>query len=372
LIDEIASATDPEQGAALAQAILERLVEKQVLAVITTHYTSLKVFAENSASCVNASMQFDPVKHEPTYQFVLGFPGNSFALEIAQNLGMAKNLIDRAKELTGSQNIILTDLIKKMNAEKQKLAENNYQLELKTRLFELKSKELETKLHDLEKEKKKLLKSSLTDTQEYLTGIQRLINEELSDLKKLSREDKKTQLTKLNNDVVNFQQEIHEKKQKISLRPATNQDLNIGDAVWLLSFETKAKIVDCQKDLYKVDMNGIFYNVKKKDLQKLQDDKPEEPVTIVSRKNTDYNNKAKLEINLLGKTFDEALPLIQELIDNALFCGLSKVRIVHGRGTGILRQKIRNYLKNNNKVQEFYSPPQEAGGDGVTVVALHL
>ena len=370
LIDEIGSATDPEQGSALAQAILEKLVEIEVLAVITTHYTSLKVFAENNPICVNASMQFDPEKHEPTYQFVLGFPGNSFALEIASRLGLDNRLIQRAQDLTGSQNIILTDLIKKINEEKKKLAENNYQMELKSRVFEMRSKEYENKINELEQDKKRLLKSSLKDTQEYLTGIQKKLNEELSDLKKQSKEEKKDKIKQLNKEVIDFQDSINSQKAKLSPRNASNQHVELGDNVWIRSFEAKAVIVDIQKDIYRVDMNGIFFNVKKDDLYKLEKDIVDEPVSLVSRKNTTFNGKAKMEINLLGKTFDEALPIIQDFIDDALFSGLSKIRIVHGKGTGILRKKIREYLKKNSKVQDFYSPAQEAGGDGVTVVSL--
>ncbi|MCL2064825.1 MAG: endonuclease MutS2 [Candidatus Cloacimonetes bacterium] len=373
LIDEIGSATDPEQGAALAQAILEHIIEKNSLAVITTHYTSLKIFVENTENCVNASMQFDPQKLEPTYQFVLGFPGNSFAIEIASKLGLNQNLVKRAEALTGSQNVELTDLLKKMNEEKRKLAENNYQFELKTRLLEMKISEFETKIKDFDTEKKQRIKSSLADTQSYLTGIQKRINEELTDIKALAKEEKKQKLHVLTNKVKAIQNEIYEKKEKIDPIMNKNQTINIGDKVWIISFDTMAVIIEKNKDFYRVDMNGIFYNVKKDDLYKIvENPNPEKDKNIgyVSHKNIEYSGKTRMELNLLGKTFEESLPLIQDLIDNALFCGLSKVRIVHGRGTGILRQKIREYLKKNDKIQDFYSPPHEAGGDGVTVVAL--
>lgn len=371
LIDEIGSATDPEQGAALAQAILEDLVNKNTLAVITTHYTSLKIFAENNVNCVNASMQFDPEKHEPTYKFVLGFPGNSFAIEIASRLGLQRDLIERAKELSGNQNIVLTDLLKKMNDEKKKLAQNNYDLELKNRLIELKIKEYEDKLSEIELNKKKLIKSSLKETQEYLTGIQKKLNNDLSELEKVNKEEKKQKIKQVNTDLINFQNEIYQKNQKLD--PTKNikpNSIEIGQNVWVRKFETKAKVVDIQKDFLKVDMNGIFFNVKPNDLYQMEDETKDDVVSLVSRKNTDFSNKAKMEINILGKTFDEALPIIQEFIDNALFCGLSKVRIVHGKGTGVLRKKVRDFLKKNPKVQDFHTASYDAGGDGVTVVSL--
>ena len=370
LIDEIGSATDPQQGAAIAQAILENIVLKKSIAVITTHYTALKIFVENTPLCVNASMLFDPEKHEPTYKFVLGFPGNSFAIEIAAKLGLNDDLIQRAKYLSGTQNVELTDLLTKMNEEKKKLAKNNYELELKTRLMQMKTDELEAIIKNQEIEKKKIIKSKLSETQNYLTGIQKQIYDEFNEIKKLDKNEKKVKLNELENTVTSFQKEIIEKKEKLEPKISKNQTLKIGDTVWIKSLETNAVIKDKKNEIYKVDMNGILFNVKKSDLIKIIREKSDEIINVVSVKRTIESEKAKLEINLLGKTFEEALPLVQDLIDNAILTGLSKVRIVHGRGTGVLRKKIRDYLKNNKKIIEFYSPPQEAGGDGVTVVSL--
>ncbi len=371
LIDEIGSATDPEQGSALAQAILEKLVEKQVLAVITTHYTSLKIFAENNPDCVNASMQFDPEKHEPTYQFVLGFPGNSFAIEIASKLGLDLKLIERAKELSGNQNVMLTDLLKKMNDEKKKLAQNNYNLELKNRLLDMKASEYEKKIDDLEVNKKKLIKSSLKETQEYLTNLQKKFNNDLAEIEKIDKQEKKEKIKQLSKEINTLQNEVYSKKSKLDKNnPAKTDKVEIGDNVWVRKFETQAKVIDIQKDTFRVDMNGIFFNVKTDEVFQLESQTKEESVSIVSRKNVGFTNKASMEINLLGKTFDEAKPLIQEFIDNALFCGLSKIRIVHGKGTGILRKKIRDFLKKHPRVQDYYAPSSDAGGDGVTVISL--
>ena len=379
LIDEIGSATDPEQGAALAQSILEYIVQQQAIAVITTHYTNLKIFVENTPHCVNASMQFDPEKHEPTFQFTLGFPGNSFAIEIASKLGLNSELIKRAKDLTGTQNVELTELITKMNAEKKRLAEKTYQYDLKKRLLELKSEELTAKLMQIESEKKKLLKASLIDTQNYLVGIQKMINEEMLEIKKLVKAEKTQRLKDMVGNVNTIQNEIQTKIENIEPRFDTNQIVNIGDSVWIRSLDTMAVIIEKQKENYRVEMNGIFFDIKKTDIFKVSPDDNAEKTkhanqsglsNLVSTKNVEYTGKAKMEINLLGKTFEESLPLIQELIDNALYCGLSKVRIVHGRGTGMLRQKIREYLKNNRYIQEYYSPAHDAGGDGVTVVSL--
>jgi len=372
LIDEIGSATDPEQGSALAQAILEQLVDKKVLAVITTHYTSLKVFAENNPSCKNASMQFDSEKHEPTYKLLLGFPGNSFAIDIAQRLGLPHSLILRATSLTGSQNVELTDLLQKMNAEKIRLAESNYQLDLKMRLLDLKTNELEQKIQALDTEKKKLLRDAISDTQDYLINVQKNLNNELTELKNQSKEEKKQKIAQISKEIHHLQVNLKSRKHALGAPPTDSDDITVGDNVWLTTFDTTARIVDIQKDIYKVDMNGITFECHRADMYKVVENKPPQNVSIVSTSSSSgpMSKKAKIEINLLGKTYDESLPLIHDLIDNAILCGLSKVRIIHGRGTGVLRKKIRDFLKANKKVKEYYSPPQEAGGDGVTVVVV--
>jgi len=369
LIDEIGSATDPEQGAALAQAILEQLVEKNMRAVITTHYTTLKIFAENNPQCKNASMQFDAELHEPTYQFILGFPGNSFAIDIASKLGLQDDLIKRATELAGSQNVELTELLNKMNTEKQRLSQNNYQLELKQRLQEQKVSELQQKIASLETEKKAILKKVIDEAQEYLITTQKALNNEINELKQLTKEQKRQKIAQITKEIQVFQTEIKSKRSEGDGHDHIEDDeIAIGDSVWLTTFETKAQVVDIQKDVYRVDMNGISFECKRTDMYKMQAEKPEKPITIASQRNT--QQKGNIEVNLLGKTFDEALPLVVDLIDNAILSGLHKVRIIHGRGTGALRKKIRDYLRSNKKVQDFFSPPQEAGGDGVTVVVV--
>ena len=370
LIDEIGSATDPEQGSALAQAILEQLLEKQALAIVTTHYTSLKVFAERNTLCVNASMQFDDQKLEPTYQLNLGFPGHSFAIEVAETLGIDQTLIQRAKELTGSQSIELTELINKMNHEKKEYATLSYQMKLKTHLLEQRTKDLEIKLQQWETEKKRIAKETLLDSQEFLTNIQKQINNEIIEMKNLQKEEKKKQLRKITMDIQTHQKNIMDRLTTVFPTASTNGVLAIGDDVWIKTFDSEAKIVDINKNMYKVETNGIFYQVEKSVLVKLEHQKTNETGAQITRKNIEFMNNAKFEINLIGQTYEEALPKIEDLIDQALFYGLNKIRVIHGRGTGILRKKIRDYLKKNQKVLDFFSPPHETGGDGVTVIVV--
>lgn len=368
LIDEIGSATDPEQGSALAQSILEQFVQKDVLGIITTHYTSLKVFAEASEVCVNASMQFDPKSLMPTYQFKPGFPGNSFAIEIASNLGLDKEVIERARELSGKQNLELTELLYKMAEEKKKLSRSSYEYELKGRLIDAKVSEYEQKMQRIDEEKKQIRKKALGEAKEYLIHLQKKMNGELEQIENESKKDKKEKIKRMHQEIHQMIAEAGKEEEEIAgIERKQVKKLEVGQAVWVSKFDTKAIIAEIYKESAKVDMNGILFTVPLQQLYYTQTES--EPVSLVSKQVVPARS-VKFELNVIGLLFDEALPLVEEFLDDAVYNGFNKVRIVHGKGTGALRTKIRQYLKKCKQVQEFYSPTSEAGGDGVTVVSF--
>ena len=367
LIDEIGAATDPEQGSALAQAILEKLTNNNCLGVITTHYTALKVFAEQHENCMNAAMQFDSDKHQPTYKFKLGLPGNSYAIEVASRLGMESSLIERAKELTGSQNVEMTDLLMKMSEEKKSLARQNYQYKLKTTLLNQKVDEYQKKLDELENDSKNIKKQSVKEARDFLTTLQKELNEEISNIKKSDRKNRKELMEKALNNITHKNHEfgkLVDELQDFQREPVS--DPKIGNSVWLKDLETEAEIVEISENSVKVDMGGIFFKTSKDNLLEIT----KKPVRRKTKKINLPKAEVKLELKILGNTFDEAFPKIETFIDNALMNGLERIRIVHGKGTGALRLKVRQYLKQNKKVIDFFSPPPEAGGDGVTVIKL--
>jgi DNA mismatch repair protein MutS2 len=367
LIDEIGAATDPEQGAALAQAIMEELIDLQVIGIITTHFTTLKLFAEQTTSCLNAAMQFDPEKHLPTYHFKAGLPGNSFALEIAEKLGLNKRTMNRAKELTGKQNVELTELITKMSQEKKELARAKFEYELKIRLLEMKISEYEKAMTSLENEKKDIRRQSIKEAREYLGNLQRELNKEISDMREVEKKERKkaTETLIKKAAVKNIALAKQESEMTVQeLKPLTNPQ--VGDVVWIKEFEGTGEIIAVEKNLIKVDINDFFFTT---DIDRAF--KTERKLVPKTQRKTQTSPKTvKTELKLLGLTFDEALPVLQKFIDEGYAVGLPFLRIVHGKGTGALRSKIRNYLKGVERVKDFHSPPPEAGGDGVTVVTF--
>ena len=270
LIDEIGAATDPEQGSALAQAILEKLASQNITGVITTHYTALKVFAEQHENCSNAAMQFDTEKHIPTYNFKLGLPGNSFAIEVASRLGMDSSLIKRANELAGSQNVEMTDLLTKMSEEKKSLARENYQYQLKSALLSKKIDEHQQKIDELKKGSKEIKKKSMQQAREFLTGLQKELNKEISDIKKSDKNQRKENLekslNKINRKNIKYGVEIDNLN---DLRRKPVHHPKIGQIVWLNDVETEGEIVAIKGNSIKVDMGGIFFTSDLKNLHEL-------------------------------------------------------------------------------------------------------
>ncbi|MCD4829926.1 MAG: Smr/MutS family protein [Candidatus Cloacimonetes bacterium] len=367
LADEIGSATDPEQGSALAQAMLERLVERGVVGLVTTHYTALKVFAENAEACVNASMHFDPDRLTPTFQFKLGLPGNSFAIDVARHLGLDETLIGRARQLAGEQNVELTDMIRKMSREKRELARQSYELKLKGSLLALKTGEYEKKLAAIERDRNQLRREMLHDARDWLADMQRELQAEVDDIRKLGRAEQKARLEEVTASVSHRQREMADEEKRMQPGRQKLGAPEVGQRVWVEDFEDSGEIVEIGRDRVRVNVNGIHYTTTVDRLAVAPP--PEKPVTgghVVS----ETHEGSSLELNIIGKTFDEAEPELAGFIDNAIFQGLGKVRIVHGKGTGALRTKVRGWLRRHRRCGEFYSAARDAGGDGVTVVGF--
>lgn len=367
LLDEIGAATDPQQGSALAQAIMESIVQKGAKGIATTHYTALKVFAESRERCSNASMQFDMKSLTPTYRFETGFPGDSFAIEVAASLGLDNPLIERAKHLTGSQNLEFTELIKKLQEEKKQLATASWQVQLRSRNLDATIKEYEQRIKKFDEDIKSRRKELLKEHQQELINSQKQLLRELEEIRQTEKEERRKKTTELVDKLQEMQTENRDKINGIdSSKRRQAFDPKPGDTVWLADFETNAIIIELKDDNVLVDMNGIQFKTRRDKIYATETPKQEPQVyTRVS-----VTPEAHYELKLLGLTFDEAQPLIDEFVDNAMVSGLHSLRIVHGKGTGALRAKVRDYLKTKKQVKTIGTPPPSAGGSGVTVITL--
>ena len=263
----------------------------------------------------------------------------------------------------------LTDLIKKMSEEKKSLSRQLYQFELKTALLNQKINERQDQIESLEKDKKEIKKKSLRDAREFLTSMQKELNMEIKDIKQLNKIEKKDKFEKSLKKVTQLNRELSNEEEKLSeISRESVSDPEIGMTVWLKEMEMEGEITEISGKNIKIDMDGILLNTSSDRLYLITEKKAKK--TSKKRNINIPKNNAKMELKILGYRFEEALPEIETFIDNAVVSGLLLIRIVHGKGTGALRSKVRNYLRTNKNTEEFFSPPPEAGGSGVTVVKI--
>lgn len=378
LIDELGSGTDPEEGSALAQAILEKLVEKKSRVVITTHLNKLKIFASEHPLCENASMRFDQENLSPTYQLDVGFPGSSYALDIAREYELTSEVVSRANELLDQKTQQLSYLLKRTEQQRLLLSQKINEYELKNVLAEQNLKSLQKKEENWGKIERQLKQKTVQKAEEYLATLQQNFEKELSKLKGLFKKEKKIEPKRVKRFVEKIEKEqtrIEQKKEElaeIKLIPLENPE--IGELALIKPLNIIGKIVKLEKSSVKIMANGIIYKARPRDLYQVP---KSEKVKSLSKKSdesviihTEVNQDFTLELNIMGLTFGEAQPEIDKYIDKAILLDLQKIRILHGKGTGQLRKKIWNYLKTNIHISDYYPAPEKEGGSGVTIAVI--
>ena len=378
LFDELGAGTDPTEGAALAIAILSTLHERGIRAMATTHYSELKVYALSTPGVENASCEFDVETLRPTYRLLIGVPGKSNAFAISQKLGLPLSIIERAKEQISQEDETFEDVLsnleesrKTIESEREELA--SYKEEIKTL-----KEQLEAKQDKLDQRKERIIAEAneeahriLREAKDYADQTMRIFNKAGKDsmsAKELEkhRSDLRKKMDKAGKKVALKTPQ----KQKSTLRP---QDLSLGDSVKVMSLNVKGTVSSKpdSKGMLFVQMGILRSKVHISDLQLI-----DEPVITGSALTRTGAGKIKMnksasvrtEINLLGKTVDEAVSELDKYLDDAYLAHLSSVRIVHGKGTGALRKGVHNYLKRLKYVQDFHLAEFGEGDAGVTIV----
>ena len=373
IIDEFGSGTDPKIGGAIAEAILRELHKKSVFAIITTHYSNLKVYAFKNKGIINASMHFDKEHLSPSYQLMVGKPGSSYAFEIAQKSGLPEEVLHYARNKSGKNEKAIDELLIDLQTElkdlQDKMAnikEREAFLDRLIKNYDQLQKELEIKRKQFKLEKKeKQLQQSYQESQALEKLMRELKDEKnVPKIKKLSFEiqDKKKQLEE---EVVNLEVDIEQKYSSV----VTKKSIEVGDFVRLKTGGATGKVIAIDKQKAIVEMGEMKLNIKVKDLLGAN-----EPLPIQKYKsiNTNLQNKdeAESKIDLRGMRKEEALHILEGFLDNALIHSLHSLKILHGKGDGILRKAVYYKLKEYKDVSKIYHPKDELGGNGVTLVEL--
>lgn len=372
LIDEFGTGTDPEVGGAIAESILGHLNRRKCWGVITTHYSVLKLFAHNNSGIVNGSMLFDSNGLKPTYVFKLGSPGSSFAFELAKNNGIPKVVIHHAEKKLGSKKYkvdkLLNDLQENKNQlEKQikSLNERQQQLDKLIISYEKQMNEFEFKRKKLRQDVKEFQLKSLNAQEEFLESHIKDLQKE-KDLEKIKALaiQKRAEREKLLTELENLRIINHDNKKSLQ------KEIEAGDFVRLKTSGTTGTVEEVIKDSAKVVMGGLTVLVPIKELQaerRPQDLRREKGIHTDILTNA---AKVKDKIDIRGLRVDEALTQLQEFIDNALIAGKINLEILHGKGDGTLKRIVRQKIKEYNLPMEISHPAPDAGGDGITLVAI--
>ena len=379
LFDELGAGTDPTEGAALAIAILDTLHEKKILTAATTHYSELKLYALTTEGVINGSVEFDVETLSPTYKLLIGVPGKSNAFEISRKLGLQQEIIDKAKQNIETDKIEFEDALKKIE-------ENRIYIEEKKQEIDRIESESKKKHRDfLTKERKSLEKSEkLIDEANYearkiIENAKREVSEIIRELRKLNLEMDKDKNRRVNE----LRQLLNEKTKEFSENIYTDQiteedtyetdsDLETGDAVFVRTIKQKGFIISEVDDsqTVMVQIGLVKTKVKKSDLRKIKSDEE-----IKQKNNTNRMVKLKTSsinptLDLRGYNLDEALLELDKYLDDAFMSNLNEVQVIHGKGTGVLREGVTQFLKKHKHVKESRLGTFNEGGDGVTIVKL--
>lgn len=371
LLDELGAGTDPQEGAALAMSILEDLRLRQVKTMATTHYPELKAYGIETAYVQNASMEFDTASLRPTYRFMQGVPGRSNAFEIAKRLGLSDVIVGDASKQINQDNDVnrIIEQLEEQTLESRKRLENIRQVEQENlkmnralkKLYNELNREKETELNKAREQAAEIVELALAESDDILKNLH-----SKSQLKPHEIIEAKAKLKKLAPEKVDLS------KNKVLQKAKKKRAPKVGDDIIVLSYGQRGTLTNQLKDgRWEAQVGLIKMTLEEKefDLVQAQQEAPvkKKQVNVVKRAG---GKGPQARLDLRGKRYEEAMDALDAFIDQALLNNMAQVDIIHGIGTGVIREGVTKYLQRNKQVKSFCYAPQNAGGSGATIVTF--
>ena len=371
LLDELGAGTDPQEGAALAMSILEDLRLRQVKTMATTHYPELKAYGIETAYVQNASMEFDTASLRPTYRFMQGVPGRSNAFEIAKRLGLSDVIVGDASKQINQDNDVnrIIEQLEEQTLESRKRLENIRQVEQENlkmnralkKLYNELNREKETELNKAREQAAEIVDLALAESDDILKNLH-----SKSQLKPHEIIEAKAKLKKLAPEKVDLS------KNKVLQKAKKKQAPKVGDDIIVLSYGQRGTLTNQLKDgRWEAQVGLIKMTLEERefDLVQAQQEAPvkKKQVNVVKRAG---GKGPQARLDLRGKRYEEAMEALDAFIDQALLNNMAQVDIIHGIGTGVIREGVTKYLQRNKQVKSFGYAPQNAGGSGATIVTF--
>jgi DNA mismatch repair protein MutS2 len=377
LLDEVGSGTDPSEGQGIALAVIEEFTERGSINIFTTHYTEVKGIAGEKKGVVNGSLGFDPVKIGPTYSFIKGIPGRSYGLEIADRLGLEEQIIDRARSWVPTSHKALDEIIDEWENKRKDILRREEEITRQETELSLVKEEWMKRQCDQEEELEEKRRKSEKEIQEIILDTRKRMEDIISNLK-IPSHNSGAEIKRARQKVEKELRTIRKKREKEVTKKNKNEStdpLHAGDIVLIESLGDEGVLLDLGKNECVVRIGNLRVNLPRETLKKLRSAgearNERKPVSVSGYSGyQDFNEGIVHEIDIRGLLADEVMFRVQKAIDMALLRGVDNVRFIHGKGKGVLRDKVAEILKSEIRVKYFRQGRLGEGGSGVTIARI--
>ena len=382
LIDEFGTGTEPQLGGAIAEAILLKMNEKKSFGVVTTHYANLKLLADNHPGIVNGAMLFDTRYLQPLYVMMIGKPGSSFAFEIAKKIGFPNEILDSAAEISGREHLDFDQQLQQLEIEKKEVRKKEYELKVADKLLDEVVTKYKTQLADIEKNRKTLLKEASKEAQEIIDRANAKIEKTIREIKEAQAEKVRTkelreELKEMKTNLANEEKSLSKQLKAEEKEEIANADLKVGDMVCINELEVVGELLAITETDVTIQFGDVRLRTTADKLRKISRSQArkaqQNPSYLRKSIMNDINEKAQhfnLTLDVRGQRGEEAVDNVAKYIDEANLLSIKEVSILHGKGNGILRKLIREYLSKQSCIQNFSDASLETGGAGITRITL--
>lgn len=406
LIDEFGTGTEPMLGGAIAESILDKLSRMRTFGVITTHYTNLKHFASSAEGIENGAMLYDSQNMNPLFQLEIGKPGSSFAFEIARKIGLPEDILASATEKVGKDHIDFDRNLRKINRDKRYWESKREKIRKVEKMLDEMAATYETELKETQKQRKEIMKKAKEDAEVLLSGVNKKIENTINEIRIEQAEKEKTKQARENIETLKHEiikktssednfidkkikklqerekarnQRRPEKSKPVVIKPEKEKEpeLQPGDKVRITGQNTIGDLIEINKKNAVIAFGQLITTIPADQIERLSNNEAKRVgknssagksrlVSGLSEKRLTF----KSEIDIRGKRAEEAISIIQEFIDEAIMFEVNQLRVLHGKGNGILKEIIRNYLKTEPAISSFKDEHVDFGGAGITVINL--
>ncbi|MDD6582786.1 MAG: Smr/MutS family protein [Bacteroidales bacterium] len=397
LIDEFGSGTEPTLGAAMAEAVLEKFYDSKSFGVVTTHYGNLKIFPDTHPESVNGAMLFDTTELRPLFMLKIGNPGSSFTYEIAAKIGFPQEVIDSAMQKSGTAQIDYERKLQEIEVEKLEIDKELRLVHSADEQLALMMQDYGEKFSELDKRRKEILQSAKNQATSIIENANKLIEKTIRDIKEAKADPVKTRAIRKEAERVKeaLRKEIDEFELKEGPKPVvplkytkpkrkpveknqTDPTIHVGDSVYMIDIQTVGEVSSINGDDVVVNFNSVSFRTSLKKLTKISKKEAKDVRRRGVRMDGGTLSEAlnqkisqfKTQLDIRGTRADETIPILEDYIDEAVLLSIHQVKILHGKGNGVLRNIVRQYLAKRKEVISFRDEDLQFGGYGITVVDL--